>query len=162
MTSLRRTIATSDHPLARRARAAYRVYNDFTLPAPHPIVRPMLWVYLGGRRVVHFLRRVLIAEPLFKAYCTSYGRGVRTGIFVQWVEGQGEMIVGDYVKIWGKASFVFAARFADRPRLEIGDHSSIGHGVSITVAKHVRIGRHCHVAGGSPASRPIRTRSSRW
>jgi acetyltransferase-like isoleucine patch superfamily enzyme len=149
MTSLRRAIATSDHPLARSARTAYRAYNGFTLPAPSPVVKPMLWLYLGGRTVIHFLRRVLIAEPLFKAYCTSYGRGVRTGIFVQWVEGKGELIVGDHVRIWGKASFTFAARFSDRPRLEIGDRTSIGHGVAITVATHVRIGRDCHIAGGT-------------
>lgn len=147
--TFRRMVATSDHPLARTARTAYRAYDGFTLPAPRAVVRPMLWAYLGGRQVVHFLRRVLIAEPLFKAYCTRHGRGVRTGIYVQWIEGRGDLLVGDHVRLWGKSSISFAARFSDRPTLEIGDHTSIGHGVSITVARHVKIGRHCHIAGGT-------------
>lgn len=144
-----RFLALSQHPAARAARALRRAVLDVGLPAPHAVTRPALWVYLAGRSAIHFVRRVLIAEPLFKAYCTSYGRGVRTGIFVQWVQGNGRLVVGDGVRLWGQASFVFATRFSERPTLVIGDHTSIGHGVSITVGREVRIGRYCHVAGYS-------------
>lgn len=144
--NLRRFVATSDHPAARLAKRLYRGVHGFTLPAPRVIVKPMLWVYLALRSTSYFLVRVFLCEPLFKAYCTEYGRGVRTDIYVHWVQGKGEIILGDDVHIDGKCSFAFAARFADRPTITIGDHTAIGHGSGFTVAKRITIGRHCRIA----------------
>ncbi|HKI18860.1 MAG TPA: acyltransferase, partial [Isosphaeraceae bacterium] len=86
--------------------------------------------------------------PLFKAYCASYGRNVHTGVYIHYIQGQGELIVGDDVLVDGKCTFGFAARFSDRPTLTIGDHSGIGHGCGFTVAKRITIGRHCRIGGG--------------
>jgi len=94
---------------------------------------------------VYFFRRVFIAEPLFKAYCTRYGRNLRTDIFVHWVMGKGEIIIGDDVLIDGKSTFSFASRFVDRPVLEIGSGSGIGHGCSFTIGKRITIGRNCGI-----------------
>jgi acetyltransferase-like isoleucine patch superfamily enzyme len=118
------------------------------LPAPKIVVRPALWVFLAVRELVHYLRQRLIAEPLFKAYLTSYGRRVRTGIFVHWVEGNGRMVLGDDVYIDGKCSFIFATRYAEHPTLIIGDRTWFGHNVMVTVAERVEIGRDCMIANG--------------
>jgi acetyltransferase-like isoleucine patch superfamily enzyme len=107
----------------------------------------MLWIYLGLRFVVFFFRRVFIAEPLFKAYCARYGRNLRTGIFVHWIMGKGDIIVGDHVLVDGKVTFGFGYRFVDRPVLEIGSGTVIGHGCTIIVCKRVTIGRNCGISG---------------
>lgn len=148
MGSLRRRLATSDDPFVRTLRRSYRALTKFTLPAPRIVVKPALWMYLSVRTVVHFARRVLVAEPLFKAYCTRYGKGLTTGIFVHWIQGKGDIILGDHVNFDGKSSITFAARFVDRPTLKVGDHSGISHGCSITVGKLVEIGSHCRIASG--------------
>jgi acetyltransferase-like isoleucine patch superfamily enzyme len=140
-------LAVSDHPLARGLRRARRAVLDFTLPAPRVLIRPVLWLYLSLRNVWYFLRRVLVAEPLFKAYCTRYGKGVRTDIFLHWVQGKGEILLGDHVLIDGLCGFTFAARYTARPLLEIGDHTGIGHGCQFTIGKRISIGRHCRIAG---------------
>lgn len=140
-------LAVSDHPLARGLRRARRSVLDFTLPAPQALTRPILWTYLAIRSGVFFLRRVLFCEPLFKAYCTRYGKGVRTDIYLHWVQGKGEIVLGDNVLVDGHCSFTFAARYTARPLLEIGDHTGIGHGCQFTVGKRISIGRHCRVAG---------------
>ena len=67
---------------AQLIRAVHGRLRHFTLPAPRLLVRPYLWIFLAVRGVIFFLRRVLMAEPLFKAYCTRFGRGVTTGIYV--------------------------------------------------------------------------------
>lgn len=148
LAALRHWARTSPHPAAAAARRTRGFGRRLTLPAPRVLVRPYLWVFLALRATLFFLRRVLVAEPLFKAYCTRVGRGVTTGIYVPWVQGSGELVVGDHVRISGKVSINFAASFTRRPRLEIGDHSDIAHDVRFVVGRDVRIGRHVEVAGG--------------
>lgn len=146
--SVRHWAVNSPHPLAAALRWLRGRWRHFTLPAPRVLVLPMLWLFLVVRAVVFFLRRVLLAEPLFKAYCTRHGRGVRTGIYIPWVQGRGELVVGDHVYISGKLSIIFGARFTSRPRLVIGDHTDISHETSFVVGREIVIGRHVQIAGG--------------
>lgn len=145
--SMRHWLATSQHPVAATTRRLRNGLRGFTLPAPRLLVLPYLWLFLALRGLVFFVRRVFIAEPLFKAYCTRVGKGVTTGIYVPWVQGKGELLVGDRVRVSGKLSINFAARFAQRPRLEIGDGTDIAHDCRIVVGKAVSIGSHVELAG---------------
>ena len=108
---------------------------------------PLLTLFLAIPLDYYFIVRVFFCEPFFKAYCTKHGRGVHTGVFFHWIQGRGELIVGDNVLIDGKCSFTFAARFSDKPTLIIGDNSGIGHGCTFTIGKKIVIGRHCRIAG---------------
>jgi acetyltransferase-like isoleucine patch superfamily enzyme len=94
-----------------------------------------------------FVKRVLVCEPLFKAYCTSYGRRLRTGSHVHWIQGRGSLVIGDDCWIDGKSTFTFAHRYADRPTLRIGNHSAIGHNCTFVVGKGITIGDHCLISG---------------
>lgn len=147
MAALRHWARTSDHPAAAAARRSRDIGRGLTLPAPRVLVRPYLWLFLAARSTVFYLRRILLAEPLFKAYCTRVGRGVTTGIHVPWVQGSGELVVGDHVRVSGKISISYAASFTSRPRLEIGDHSDIAHETRFVVGREIRIGRYVQVAG---------------
>jgi acetyltransferase-like isoleucine patch superfamily enzyme len=142
----RRQIRYSNGPLFRFLRALYHLPERIALPAPKFIVRPLLFAFICLRGVAFFFRRVFIAEPLFKAYCTQYGKRFHTGIFVHWVQGKGQIIVGDDVSIDGKCSFKFAARYTDMPKLIIGNNSGISHNCSFTVGKEIVIGHHCRIA----------------
>ena len=146
--SLRYFLATSDHRLARALRAVLRSMRSFTLPLPHGLLRAVLAVFLFGRTIYYWSFRVFVAEPLFKAYCHTYGRNVRTDVFVHWVQGRGDLIVGDDVLVDGKCSFNFAARFTQRPTLIVGGGTGIGHGCVFTVGKKITIGRNCRIAAG--------------
>jgi len=108
--------------------------------------RTVLAVFIALRTVIGFVWRVLVCEPFFKAYCTSYGRNLHTGEYLHWVQGQGELVVGDNVMVDGKCGFSFAARFVEKPRLSIGNHTTIGHGSSFTVGKSIQIGDECRIA----------------
>lgn len=147
-TSMRYWVANSPHPIASMARRLRAHASKFTLPAPHLIVRPYLWLFLGLRGIVFSVRRLLVAEPLFKAYCSTFGKGVTTGIYVPWVQGKGDLVVGDYVHISGKLNITFAARFVKRPRLTLGDYTDIGHDTRFVVGREIRIGSNVQIAGG--------------
>ncbi|MFC2176591.1 acyltransferase [Bacteroidota bacterium] len=147
MSNFRKFLATSEHPLARLGRGFYRRVRYFSIPAPKIIVKPMLWTFLAIRCVYFFVKRVFICEPLFKAYCKEYGKNLSTGVFIHWVMGKGEIIVGDNVTIDGACSFIFSARFSDQPSLQIGSHTGIGNGCSFVVGKRISIGEYCMIAG---------------
>ena len=145
--SLRRLLATSNHPVVRVLRGLNRAIHTLTLPAPRLVVKPLLWLFLSLRSIAYFLKRLLICEPLFKAACHSYGRRLRTGAHVHWIQGRGDIVIGNDVWIDGKSTFTFANRYTNRPRLEIGDHSGIGHGSTLVIAKRITIGHHSLISG---------------
>jgi acetyltransferase-like isoleucine patch superfamily enzyme len=146
--NLRRYVATSDRLPAVVARKLYRAIRNFSVPAPRILVVPALHIFLLIRDVYYFVWRVFVCEPLFKAYCTEYGRNLHTGVFIHWVQGKGEIIAGDNVLVDGKCSFSFAARYTETPTLSIGSHTVISHGCSLTVGRGVSIGEHCLIASG--------------
>jgi acetyltransferase-like isoleucine patch superfamily enzyme len=141
-----RRMVMADTLFGRTVRGARRFALNFSLPAPNLLVRPALWVFLAVRQTHYFVVRVFVCEPLFKAYCTRVGKGVRTGVFVPFVQGAGRLEVGDHVTLQGKASFTFGARYADEPTLIIGSHCQIGHNCVIAVGRSVTIGDHCLIA----------------
>ncbi|MGD0939465.1 MAG: acyltransferase [Terracidiphilus sp.] len=146
--SLRRRLATSQSPMARLLRWGYHSFNGFSMPAPKILVWPMLQIFLWMRFIYFFALRVFICEPFFKAYCTKYGRNLHTGCFIHWVNGKGDIMIGDNVTLDGKSFISFAARFSDRPTLEIGDNTGIGSGCGFTIGKRITIGRNCTLSGG--------------
>ena len=141
-----RTLALSDHWFPRLLRRGRHAARNFGVPAPRALSLPLLSVFLAARSIYFFVKRVFFCEPFFKAYCTSYGKNVHTGVFFHWIQGRGELIVGDNVIVDGKSSFSFAVRYSAKPTLTIGDNTGIGHQCIITVGKQITIGRHCRIA----------------
>ena len=124
---------------------AYRGVRRFTLPAPRLLVRPVVAVFLALRAAYYVVIRVLVCEPFFKSYCASYGRGVRTGVYLHWIQGRGRLEVGDDVIVDGKCSIQFAARYTAEPTFRVGSHTGIGHGCSFTIGDSISIGDHCRL-----------------
>jgi acetyltransferase-like isoleucine patch superfamily enzyme len=147
MKSLRRTIATSEHPLARTARYLRQGVRGFGVPAPRLLVLPAVASFLAVRWLYYFLKRVLICEPFLKAHCTRYGKRLRADVYLHWIQGQGDLIVGDDVTLGGKCAITFAARFCDRPLLQIGNQTDISHGCVFWIGKQITIGDHCMIGG---------------
>ncbi len=141
-----RFLATSDHPLARAARELRRSVRGVSLPAPRPVVVPVRMAYEAAREAYHFGARVLVCEPLLKSYCKEHGERVKTGNFIHYITGRGDIYLGDDVLLDGKIDINFAARFADNPTLRIGDGTGIGHMCKLTIGKSITIGKRCRIA----------------
>jgi len=97
--------------------------------------------------VYRFGMRVFICEPLFKAACTRYGKGVHTDIYIHCIMGKGDIVLGDRVLMDGKCVIAFASRFTEHPTLSVGDNTGIGHLCRFTIGKRITIGRNCRLAG---------------
>jgi len=146
--SLRGKLATSRGFLPRLLRRGYRAVRSFGMPAPRVLIKPMLWLFLAIRGSYQFLMRVFVCEPLFKAYCKKYGRRLRTDCHVHFVQGAGDIVLGDDVIFDGRITITFAARFADHPLLEVGDNTAIGHNCEFRIGKRISIGSNCNLSGG--------------
>ncbi len=143
-----RTLALSNHWFPRSLRRCRRAILDFSLPAPRALTFPFVALFLAIRNTYYFIARVFFCEPLFKFYCTQYGKNLHTGVFRHWVQGRGDLILGDNVTIDGKCSFFFAARYTARPTLTIGDNTIVNHLASFTVGDRISVGRYCKIASG--------------
>lgn len=141
-----RRLALSDTVLGRAIRWLYWAPERASIPIPGVLVRPVLFGVRAVRTGWHAVARIFFAEPLFRAYCAQYGRRLRTGPFLHWIDGPGHIVVGDDVTVDGKSSFSFAARFVDRPVLVIGDRTGIGHACHFAIAKGIYIGNDCRIA----------------
>jgi acetyltransferase-like isoleucine patch superfamily enzyme len=128
----------------------------------------MLAVYVGCRTLLKFFIRKFFCEPGFKAYCTSFGKGLTTVTHLPWVQGKGRIVVGDDVTINGRITILFAVRYSGAPTLEIGDRSTIGHGSSFVIGKRITIGKGCLIANevivfdapGHPTSPDLRLKGA--
>jgi len=144
-----RYFATSDTETAQAVRRLRNRIINFSLPAPRLVFRPILFGYQAVRDGTAFAKRVLICQPFLTAYCKQVGKNLRTGDFVHWVQGQGDIILGDNVWMDGKSTITFAASFSDNPTLVIGDNTGIGHDTSFSIGKRITVGNNCQLSGGT-------------
>jgi acetyltransferase-like isoleucine patch superfamily enzyme len=142
-------LATSEDALPQTVRRLKRDVHNLEVNPPQPVVKSALYAYLAARQAREFGMRVLVCQPFFRAYCKECGPGLRTGDFIHWVQGQGDIILGSNVWLDGKSTFTFAASFTERPTLIIGDNTAIGHDTSFTIGKRITLGKNCNISGAT-------------
>src|SRR5262245_60391957 len=86
-----RFLAKSDAGAAKALRRLYRGVIGFSIPAPKPVFKPLLWGYIAGRDAYAFGKRVFVCQPFLTAYCKKVGKNLRTGSFVHWIQGHGDI-----------------------------------------------------------------------
>jgi len=148
-TALYRYLATSEDNLPGRVRALRRALQNFELTPNPAVLRTALYAYKAARGAREFGMRVFVCQPLFRAQCKECGPNLRTGDFIHFVQGDGDIIVGSNVWLDGKSTITFAARFSDRPTLIIGDNSGFGHETELVIASRITIGKNTNISGAT-------------
>ncbi|MEX2175666.1 MAG: acyltransferase, partial [Pirellulaceae bacterium] len=115
--------------------------------ATRPLWRLCYGLHVTLRETWIWLRRFCWNEPLFRSQCESVGNGFQMEE-LPYLQGQGRIVVGARVRFSGKPQFAFNNRHFDAPELIIGDDTFLGHHADFRIAKSLRIGRHCLIAGG--------------
>jgi acetyltransferase-like isoleucine patch superfamily enzyme len=149
LVALTRYLATSNEPLPTGVRALRRRIQNLEITPNRTFLRAALYAYLTARSAREFGMRVFVCQPLFRAYCKECGPGLRTGDFIHFVQGEGDIIVGSNVWLDGKSTINFAARFAERPTLIIGDNSGFGHDTELVIAQRITIGKNTNISGAT-------------
>jgi serine acetyltransferase len=140
-------LATSSDALPQAVRGLKRGVQGFSLPAPKAAVQPVLWSYLAARSAYEFGKRVLVCQPFLEARCKECGPGLRTGEQIHFVQGQGDIVLGSNVWLDGRSTITFAASFAERPLLQIGDGTGVGDATTFIIGKRITVGKNCNISG---------------
>jgi len=118
-----------------------------------PAAGPWRWLFalcyalhVGLREGLAWTLRFFWYEPLFRSQCVRVGDGFQMEQ-LPYINGRGRIVIGRRVQLSGKSGFTFGNRHRVDPVLDIGDDTFIGHGCSFTVARSVRIGTGCLLAG---------------
>ena len=133
--------------IALSALTVHLPVNDMT----KPLFSACYHLHVAVRESLLWLARFLWFEPLFRSQCASVGKRFRMEQ-LPYLTGNGSIRIGEGVYLSGKSSFSFNNRHLDAPVLEVGDGTFVGHSCSFSVARAIRIGRHCLIAGGGRIS----------
>ncbi len=128
------------------ARAALSVH----VPVPavsRPLFEALHGLNRAGGEALRWAIRFAWHEPLFRGLCAEVGPGFRMET-LPYITGKGRIVVGRDVRLSGKSEFGFGHRLVDEPELVLGDGTFVGHDCRFSVARSIRIGRHCLLAGG--------------
>jgi acetyltransferase-like isoleucine patch superfamily enzyme len=122
---------------------------SFHLPTGGPL-RPfwrlMYSLHVCIRESWIWFRRFFWNEPLFRSQCVSVGSGFRMEE-LPYIQGHGQITIGCGVRLSGKPGMAFNNRYLEAPELTIGDGTFIGNQCSFRVARSIRIGKNCMLAG---------------
>ncbi len=130
--------------------AVYRVGQRVMraeIPAPRAVYAPMRRVYETHLAVTDFTQRVFLHQPMFRAACEHCGPNLLLYGGFPYLYGDLRLRIGANCKISGRTSLV-AGKVFDAPTLELGDRTSIGFGVVISVSQRVTLGRDVRLADG--------------
>ena len=115
-----------------------------------PAIRPLGALLLHGRdawrTVWNVFKSRFIYEQMLRYRCTVKGR-VRLDGDMPLVYGDGTVVIEDGVTIGNRNTWIVGLKVYPDAKLEIGEGSVLGYLNLISVAQHVRIGRHCLFAG---------------
>lgn len=109
--------------------------------------KTLLNIRYGARVLFDWLRKVLFVDPVFRAYCEQAGKNIVFWGDLPWIEGDGLIYIGENVELFGKITILFGSSGEKKPKLIIGDRTSIGYGSSFSISKNINIGRNVLIAG---------------
>jgi acetyltransferase-like isoleucine patch superfamily enzyme len=142
-------IRRGEGPFWSRVKWLAKKTLNFHLPVfwlTRPIFSFFYFCHVAVREGIGRAVRLLWYEPLFRSQCAAVGEGFTMGP-LPYLNGTGRITLGNHVTFGGKPNFIFGNRLNAEPELVIGDHTFIGHGCCFAVAKSLRIGNHCLIAG---------------
>ncbi len=123
----------------------YLISKDIKLPR---VVVALLSKERRLRRMGWFwFKNKFYCEPLLRYRCTAVGKNLRMESDIPLIIGSGEIIIGDNVNIGNRQAWIVTPNLFERPKLHIGDHTSINYATEISVEQSVEIGKYCQIAG---------------
>ena len=122
----------------------------FALRIPaNQLYRGLGYEYQARRLALDELQRILYFQPMFEARCRTVGEHFRLELcpdskFPSVVNV--DLKLGREVRMSARTSFSGARRAPERPVIEIGDHSYIGHRCTLRAGTGIQIGKHVLIA----------------
>jgi acetyltransferase-like isoleucine patch superfamily enzyme len=122
----------------------YILAFDFPLPTSVKVV----YKFFYRSSVLFFelfllIKKIVVVSPLFRSICTSVGTKLSIES-LPYVRGNGNIIIGDNVKISGKIGIQLVGK--NKPTLKIGNNTFIGSSSAFNLRSEIIIGNDCLIA----------------
>jgi acetyltransferase-like isoleucine patch superfamily enzyme len=115
-----------------------------------PFIRPLGALLYHGRDAWltgwNIAKSRLLYEQMLRYRCTV-GSNVMLDGTMPYIYGDGEIVLGDDVRIGNRSTIVVGLKVFPDAKLEIGSRTTLGYSNLISVAQSVRIGNDCLFAG---------------
>jgi acetyltransferase-like isoleucine patch superfamily enzyme/GT2 family glycosyltransferase len=147
--SLTARLRRGEGPVWRRLKSLAKAVLTFHVPADgaaRPFFSALYRAHVVAREFILWAGRFFWFEPIFRSQCEAIGAAFRMES-LPYLQGKGRIRIGTGVRLSGKSTISFSSRAEARPELVIGDGSFVGHQCAFHVARSVRIGNHCLLAG---------------
>jgi len=122
----------------------------FVLPKPicrflfkERVFRQYAWTYIKSK---------LYYENIMRYRCKEIGENFLLFGEVPFMEGDGDIIIGNNVTMYGKVVMFTGGDIHKDSKIVIGDNTSIGFGVVFRTAREIIIGKNCMIGGGTRIS----------
>ena len=139
-------VARRQHGPGRLLRRLWFVLHSWRAPFIRPLAN-FLAAERWARGVVWGnLVRALYRDPVFRSRCKSVGDPLYLFGTIPVVSGDGDLSIGDGVKLDGPLTFVVGMGL-EHASITIGDHTYVGPGTTISAAQGIVIGKHVLISG---------------
>jgi acetyltransferase-like isoleucine patch superfamily enzyme len=125
----------------------YKTIINIDIKLPRSVVAMLLLERRLRRMSWSMFKNKFYCEPIFRYRCTKIGKNLKLEADIPVIIGSGDIIIGDDVRIGNRQTWVVTPNLFEKPKLVIGDHTSVNFMTEISVENRVEIGRHCMLAG---------------
>lgn len=136
-----------------RDKKPYAVLYDFAqfirrveVPIPKIMAAFLYQERIARHGCWYWLINKFYYEPLLRYRCTTVGKNVRCDGDIPLIEGIGDVIIGDNVFVGNSGAWFFGSNLPQKPRLVVGDNTTINYRTVISIESSIRIGRNCLIA----------------
>lgn len=148
-----KTISSLYKKISQRENYFYSFLYDAARWIRRSIYIPPIGIIYGPVSFIHYwlqwffrtFKKILIDEPIFRYRCKMVGRNLLLSFKVPLTTPNLHMYFGDNCAINGYSTFG-AAAINENPTLVVGNNTSLGYLVTISVGERVEIGDDCLIA----------------
>lgn len=129
-----------------------RMLRRFSFRLPRFVGRILFKERIFRHYCWDFLRSKLYYENIMRYRCKELGRNLMLFGEIPFMEGNGDIYIGDNVTIYGHVVMFTGGHVDKDSRIVIGDNTVLGFAVQLRAAKRIEIGRNCMIGGGARIS----------
>lgn len=144
--SIKARLKKSDKNHYRLLRYAYNILKNINMPLPKTGC-VIAWKIVNIiKKLYYWSYSIIWVTTLYRGFCVRVGKNFKAGTYVPYVEGLGNVYVGDDVRFYGKQDYIFGGIRDDVPEIHIGDGTVIGHNITFDIAGILTIGQKCLIS----------------
>ncbi len=138
-------IRRRETPFYERLYRFAKLIRGIEMPLIPGLYQLLSWERCARLILLRNLARFLYYTPMFKCHCQSVGKRLYLIGGIPLIQNNIRLIIGDDVTLYGYST-LSGSKVFEQPTLYVGNNTTLGYQLVITVGCDVTIGAHCLIA----------------